>query len=188
MTVQWVTDGYSTMLEETTRQVATKPGNDSSPTLAFISVGVGSWAHSVVSYYKSASASNQIFSVEPTAAPSFKESLHCEGITPIATGETIMNGMNCGTTSLIAWPEMRDGMTGAVTVEDAEAHQEVQFLKSKGVDAGPCGAATLAALRSLCKAADEGEAVRLGMKKEDRAGKVVILFSTEGGREYEIPQ
>lgn len=178
-----MTDGYSTMLAETTRQVASHTSSATSqcpPTLALVSVGVGSWAHSVVAYYKSLSPNaNQVISVEPTAAPSFKESLHCGSITPIATGETIMNGMNCGTTSLIAWPEMRDGMLGAVTVGDREAHREVQFLKGKGVDAGPCGAATLAALRTMC--AEDG--IDVG----EREGKVVVLFSTEGGREYEVP-
>lgn len=187
-TIQWVTDGYSTMLAETTRQVASCTGKSSPPTLAFVSVGVGSWAHSVVSYYKSASSSNQTMSVEPTAAPSFKESLHCGNITPIATGETIMNGMNCGTTSMIAWPEMRDGMAAAVTVEDREAHRDVEFLKRKGVNAGPCGAATLAALRATCQAADQGEVEGLGLQRREREGKVVLLFSTEGGREYEIPE
>lgn len=177
-----MTDGYSTMLAETTRQIASQTSSTASqppPTLALVSVGVGSWAHSVVAYYKSLSPNtNHIISVEPTAAPSFKESLHHGNVTPVATGETIMNGMNCGTTSLIAWPEMRDGVLGAVTVEDREAHREVQYLKGKGIDAGPCGAATLAALRTVCA---EG-----GIDAGEREGKVVVLFSTEGGREYEI--
>lgn len=193
--MQWVTDGYSTMLAETTRQIASQTGMPFPPTVAFVSVGVGSWAHSVVSYYKatspSPSGSNQIITVEPTAAPSFKESLHCGTITPIQTGETIMNGMNCGTTSLIAWPEMRDGVAAAVTVEDIEAHREVEFLKAKGVHAGPCGAATLAALRAVCAAADanaDGESEKLGLSRKQREAKVVVLFSTEGGREYEMPE
>lgn len=88
-----------------------------------------------------------------------------------------MNGMNCGTTSLSAWPVLRDGVYAAVTVTDREAHREVQFLQAQGVNAGPCGAATLAALRKVCAEMDVKE----------RLEAVVVLFSTEGMREYEVP-
>lgn len=174
---QWVTDGYSTMLAETDRQVALATGGNRA-SIAFVSVGVGSWAHSVIPHYMSQSPSNKVVTVEPVAAPSFKESLHCGQITPIETGETIMNGMNCGTTSLIAWPEMRDGVFAGVVVDDLESHRDVVYLQGKGVDAGPCGAATLAALRKFCEGVDIGE----------RKDVVVVLFSTEGNREYEIPE
>ena len=118
-----------------------------------------------------------MITVEPIAAPSFKESLHCGEITPIQTGETIMNGMNCGTSSTIAWPVMRDGVFAAVTVTDVESHECVQYLQGQDVNAGPCGAATLAALRKLCA---EG-----GLQNKQDA--IVVLFSTEGIREYEVP-
>ena len=173
---QWVTDGYGTMLRETDRQVAAETGNKTAD-LSFVSVGVGSWAHSVVSHYMATSSDSKVVAVEPIAAPSFKESLHCGQITPIVTGETIMNGMNCGTTSTIAWPVLRDGSYAAVTVTDIEAHEGVQYLQSEGVNAGPCGAATLAALRKFCVEVKDG----------DRKDRSVVLFSTEGGREYEIP-
>ena len=164
------------MLLETDRQV-TAQTNDKSVNLAFVSVGVGSWAHAVVSHYKSQNVENKIVSVEPVAAPSFKESLHCGEITPIQTGETIMNGMNCGTSSTIAWPILRDGTYVAVTVNDVESHECVQYLQAQGVNAGPCGAATLAALKTFCSEVDP----------KDREDTVVVLFSTEGTREYEVP-
>ncbi|KAK5168968.1 uncharacterized protein LTR77_006277 [Saxophila tyrrhenica] len=173
---QWVTDGYGTMLTETDRQVAAQTGSKTAD-LAFVSVGVGSWAHSVVSHFKARDKNTKIVTVEPIAAPSFKESLHCGQITPIETGETIMNGMNCGTTSTIAWPILRDGSYAAVIVADIESHESVQHLQSEGANAGPCGAATLAALRKLCAETD----------LPDRKDKVVVLFSTEGIREYEVP-
>lgn len=173
---QWVTDGYGTMLTETDRQVFSQTGGRSAD-FAFVSVGVGSWAHAVVGHYMANDPGNKIITVEPVAAPSFKESLHCGEITPIDTGETIMNGMNCGTTSIIAWPVLRDGSYAAITVTDVEAHKSLQYLQGKGVNAGPCGAATLAALRKLCAETDF----------QDRKDKVVVLFSTEGSREYEIP-
>ncbi|KXS98991.1 hypothetical protein AC578_6162 [Pseudocercospora eumusae] len=173
---RWVTDGYSTMLTETDRQVATL-AHGVKPNTFFVSVGVGSWAHSVVAHYKAADPSNRIVSVEPTAAASLKESLHVGGLTPIATGETIMAGMCCGTISHIAWPVLKSGIHAAVTVTDQESHESVQYLQQMGVNAGPCGAATLAALRKYVADIDTEEKKRM----------VVVLFSTEGWREYEVP-
>ena len=148
-----------------------------SPILAFVSVGVGSWAHAVILDLKSRSAQNKIVTVESEAAPSFKESLHRGEITPVQTGETIMNGMNCGTTSHLAWPAMRDGAYAAVTVTDVESHECVQYLQSQGVNAGPCGAATLAALKKFCSKEHVA----------NRKDTVAVLFSSEGMREYEVP-
>ncbi|TKA73978.1 hypothetical protein B0A55_05574 [Friedmanniomyces simplex] len=178
----WVTEGYSTLMSEVDRQILSQTDGETFPVLAVASVGVGSWAHSVVSHYhrpSSAGASSKIVTVEPTAAASFKESLHCGAITPIATGYTIMNGMNCGTTSTIAWPVLRDGVYAAVTVNDQESHECVQELQARNVNAGPCGAATLAALPKVCNEEMIGE--------DERKGMCVVLFSTEGRREYDVP-
>ena len=165
------------MLAETDRQIASETSGKAA-NLAFVSVGVGSWAHAVVEYYKTKDLDeNKIVTVEPDTAPCFKESLHCGELTSIETGETIMNGMNCGTPSTIAWPILRDGTYAAVTVTDVESHQCVQYLQSQGVNAGPCGAATLAALRTLCSE----------IESRNRKSTVVVLFSTEGMREYEVP-
>jgi len=187
---QWVTAGYNTLLTETDEQVSHLT-NGSTPNLVFASVGVGSWAQAVVTHYSARTpttttfslppqSSARIMTVEPSTAPSFKEALHCGTITPIQTGDTIMCGMNCGTTSSNAWPIMRAGTYAAVAVGDREAHECVLELQAEGVDAGPCGAATLAALRKLC-----AEGV---LTEEERKGVVVVLFSTEGNREYDVPE
>ena len=177
---RWVTEGYSTVLRETDQQIAEQTNDAKLPTLAVASVGVGSWAHAVVAHYRAAAATNKVLSVEPTAAASFAESLQCGEITPISTGHTIMNGMNCGTTSTIAWPVLRDGTYAAVTVTDLESHACVKELQARDVNAGPCGAATLAALRKACT---EGV-----VTEEEKKGMCVVLFSTEGMREYDVPK
>lgn len=164
------------MLTETDRQVASLT-NGIKPNVLFVSVGVGSWAHSVVAHYKAANSDNRIIAVEPDTAASLKESLHVGELTPIHTGDTIMAGMNCGTTSDLAWPMLRDGVTSAITVTDRESHESVECLKGLGVSSGPCGAATLAALRKYAEEVPFAE----------RRDMVVVLFSTEGGREYHIP-
>ena len=90
---------------------------------------------------------------------------------------SLLTSRNCGTPSKIAWPILKKGTHAAVTVTDKESHKCVQYLQSEHVNAGPCGAATLAALRKLCAQA-EGQ---------DRRGLVAVLFSTEGMREYTAP-
>lgn len=67
-------------------------------------------------------------------------------------------------------------------MSDAEAHEACLCLAAHGVDAGPCGAATLAALRRCC--GEAGARERLGL--DERA--VVVLLGTEGERGYEIPR
>ena len=59
-----------------------------------------------------------------------------------------------------------------------ENHQAVEELQRLGVNAGPCGAAPLAALRSIVT---EGS-MTLG------PDAVVVLISTEGIRPYNEPQ
>lgn len=174
----WVTQGYQTMLRETDKQIKQFGGHPDN-ILAVGAVGVGSWMHAVTSHYQGVSLNNKIVTVEPEIAACLKESLHCNCITSIRTGETIMCGMNCGTPSEIAWPVLKAGVYASVAVTDRESHDSVMFLRSQGVDAGPCGAATLAALRKLC-----GEGI---FNEKDRSGMSALLFSTEGNREYEVP-
>ncbi|KAK4545111.1 hypothetical protein LTR36_003662 [Oleoguttula mirabilis] len=172
----WVTEGYSTMLRETDRQVAALTSGRK-PEFVVGSVGVGSWMHAVTSHYKAVSPTNKVVTVEPDRAACLKESLHTGQMTSIKTGDTIMCGMNCGTPSKIAWSVLRDGVDVAVTVTDKQSHECVQYLQSQGVNAGPCGAATLAALRRACTEP----------MVEKRGDGVVVLFSTEGMREYDVP-
>jgi diaminopropionate ammonia-lyase len=175
---QWVVEGYSTMLAETDAQMQER----SLPpvTHAIASVGVGSWAQAVTQHYKSDAIAHpaSVITVEPETAASLKTSLEAGKITSIATGHTIMDGMNCGTVSYTAWPVLKEGVDASVEVSDIEAHRDLQYLHSQGVKNGPCGAATLSALRKLVK---EGV---LGLGPES----VVVLFSTEGAREYVAPE
>ncbi|KAF2807639.1 tryptophan synthase beta subunit-like PLP-dependent enzyme [Mytilinidion resinicola] len=174
---QWVVEGYSTMLTETDRQVQELTGKPA--TFAIASVGVGSWAQAVVVHYKTESARATVATVEPDTAACLQASLQAGKITTVDTAESIMCGMNCGTVSTTAWPVLRDGVDVSVAITDPEAHQSVQYLHERGVMVGPCGAATLGALSRLCK--EEKERVGLGKNS------VVVLFSTEGAREYVIP-
>ena len=168
-------EGYSTIFAEVDRQVDAACGK--AVTMAVVSVGVGSWAQAVTKHYRSEHNCAQVVTVESEKAPCLNESLRCGEITPVATEETIMCGMNCGTVSFIAWPDLRQGVSTSVVVTDLEAHECVQFLQQAGLDVGPCGAAPLSAVRRMKSA---------GLLKPDPEA-VVVLFSTEGMREYDIP-
>ncbi|KAF2402287.1 tryptophan synthase beta subunit-like PLP-dependent enzyme [Trichodelitschia bisporula] len=174
---QWVTDGYSTMLAEVDQQVESLVSKPVTHSIA--SVGVGSWAQAVVAHYKGHSARASVITVEPEAAGSLYASLAADEVVPIKTGETIMCGMNCGTTSAIAWPFLRNGVDASVLISDREAHKAVEYLNIAGVDSGPCGAAPFAALRKFHRL--DRSALNLGKDS------VVVLFSTEGPRRYPVP-
>lgn len=177
---QWVVEGYSTMLNESDEQVVEQTGSGS-VTHAFVPVGVGSIAQAVTQHFKDSKRTSgpaKVIAVEPTGAASLKKSLEAGSISSIPTDDTIMCGMNCGTISTTAWPILSSGVDASVVVTDAEAHRAVQDLRAHGVDAGPCGAATLAALRTAAREKRQ----ELGLDQNSLA----VLFCTEGSREYDM--
>lgn len=108
---------------------------------------------------------------------------------PVAvdTGPTAMAGLNCGTVSTLAWPYIAPGLDACVTVTEAQAARAAQDLAALGVPAGPCGAAPLAAVRTISavtgNAPSEYSGVSLGLSPT----ATVVLLVTEGGRDTPIP-
>jgi threonine dehydratase len=147
--------------------------------LFVVPIGVGSLGEAVVTYSKAAGRSNTVLAVEPETAACLWSSLQAGENTTIETGATIMAGMHCETVSTTAWPFLKAGVDVSVTVSDVEAHEAVLYLQSKGVSAGPCGAATLAGLRYVARVAPEV----LHLTPD----AVVVLICSEGAREYEVP-
>lgn len=164
------------MMLETESQVFAATGSSVSFTVA--PVGVGSFAQSVVTHWKSRLYPCAVLTVEPDSAACLKTSLINGESTTVPTDDTIMSGLNCGTVSSIAWPLLKRGVDVAVSVSDAMADQAVRKLQNLGLDVGPCGAATYAALQLAAKYRDA-----LGSLDED---SVVVLFCTEGRKEYKI--
>ena len=151
-----------------------------SPTLVVVPVGVGSLAQSVVGHYKAAGRGQTVvLTVEPDTAACLHTSLRNGESRQIRTNHTIMTGLDCGTVSSIAWPVLQAGVDASLTVSDLEAHRAREILCSLGIDAGPCGAATLAAIYRLTDT-DKTE-LRLD------GTSTVVLLCTEGSRPYAIP-
>ncbi|KAK1757759.1 tryptophan synthase beta subunit-like PLP-dependent enzyme [Echria macrotheca] len=180
----WVVEGYQTMLDESDVQVPEATGGKTA-THAIVPCGCGSVARAVTQHYKSkvreatGAPAATVIAVETSSAACLTASLEKGEMTRVGTGSTIMCGMNCGTLSSTAWPILKEGVDASVIVSEMEAHGAVLELHQKGVEAGPCGAATLAALRKVCK----GYRAELGLTRES----VVVLHCTEGMREYIPP-
>jgi diaminopropionate ammonia-lyase len=82
--------------------------------------------------------------------------------------------MNCGTPSSDSWPTHKAGVDAAVALSDDETRLDLKLLAEHGVDAGPCGAATLAGVRKALSTKERRD--QLGITNDS----VIVLFSTEG--------
>lgn len=140
---QWVIDGYSTLLAEVDEQLSGPIG------AVLVPAGVGSFAAAAVRWAMHVHPDAVVVAVEPAAAACIAASLRAGAITTVPTTGTSMAGMDCATPSGAAWPTLRAGLAGAVTVTDDEAHAAMRELAARGITAGDCGAATVAALRTL---------------------------------------
>jgi diaminopropionate ammonia-lyase family len=172
----WIVEGYSTMMNEV-RDESARLGLPGS--LIITPVGVGSLAHAVTKHCKSQDTPMSVVAVEPDTAACLFSSLNAGKPVTVQSSETIMDGMDCGTVSSAAWPDLQRLVDACVTVSSYESHCAVQYLHSKSVKAGPCGGASLAALRHLATS-----------KRECLLNKdsVVVLLSTEGARGYSTPK
>jgi len=137
-----------------------------------VPAGVGSLLQAALSHYRSddAAPGTVVVSVEPRSAACVLASVAAGHPVTVATGTTVMAGLNCGTVSSLAWPYISRGLDACVAVDDAEALDAARELAEHGVDAGPCGAATLAALHRI----------RADAARELTPESTVVLLVTEG--------
>jgi len=173
----WIVDGYGTLFAEIDDQLL--DAGCGRPDLVVVPVGVGALAQATLAHYRSAAepGATAVVSVEPDTAACVLASLRAGSLTTVETGETAMAGLNCGTPSSQAWPFLLHGLDGAVAVGEAADAAAVHDLAALGVAAGPCGAAGLAAVRSLLTGPDSR-----GPRSHLRIGpdSSVVLLVTEG--------
>jgi diaminopropionate ammonia-lyase len=161
----WIVDGYATLFAEIADQLG-EPGID----LVVVPAGVGSLLQAALTHYRGGDVvpGPAVVSVEPESAACVLASVAAGGPVTVPTGTTVMAGLNCGTVSSLAWPLISRGLDGCVAVDDAHAVAAVRDLAGHGVDAGPCGAASLAALPTARAALDLGPTA------------TVVILVTEG--------
>jgi diaminopropionate ammonia-lyase len=175
---RWIVEGYATLFSELEHQVVA--ANADPVGLIVVPTGVGSLAQAAVTSVRSSGGVPvALMSVEPESAACVLVSLTSGRLTTVATGATNMAGLNCGTPSSIAWPFLANGLDAAITVSDAESELASRDLGTAGVSAGPCGSASLAALRAALLS-DGGDRRRrqLGLTPSS----TVVLLNTEGRR------
>ena len=174
----WIVEGYTTLFAEIDDQL--RAGGVPHPTLTVVPIGVGSLAQAGVHHHRSrpdGGPHRSVLGVEPDTAPCVLESLAADELRSVATGTTVMAGLNCGTPSSIAWPVLRGGLDAVVAVDDAAACRAVTDLAALGVPAGPSGASSLAGGRAALTGSGHRER-RSHLGVDEHA--VVVLLSTEG--------
>jgi diaminopropionate ammonia-lyase len=200
----WIVAGYETLFAELDQQLAAvgvgfgfggadgidgadRTDRADGAVVVSVPVGVGSLAQAAVAHYRSrlagARSRTRLLSVEPDTAACVLRSLADGVLVSVPTGTTVMNGLNCGTPSSLAWPYLRDGIDAAVTVTDGEARDAIAALGAAGVSAGPSGAAALAGPRVALTGPGAAPRRRdLGLDGDEAVdeGSIVICLSTEG--------
>jgi diaminopropionate ammonia-lyase len=173
---QWIVDGYSTLFREVDVQLDRRSASPAG--LVAVPTGVGSLLQAAVTFHRSVrDKPAALLAVEPDSAACVNASLRRGEPVSVRTGHTSMAGLNCGTPSSIAWPYLRPGIDAAVSVTEDQAALAVRDLAHGGVDAGPCGAATLAAVRAALLGRDgDRHREQLGLTPDS----TVVLLSTEG--------
>jgi len=176
----WIIDGYRTLFAEIDEQVTSRRIDP--PDLVVVPVGVGSLLSAAVQHFRVPTGPTSLtrpalLAVEPTTAACLLTSLRAGSPVVVPTGTTVMEGLNAGTVSSAAWPLLRDGLDAAVAVTDEAALAAGRELGCLGVDAGACGAATLAGVSAVLSGPD-GDTVRQALGLTARS--TVILVSTDG--------
>ena len=163
----WVIDGYATLFDEAARQGTHE--------LILVPVGVGSLAAAAARF--AAHAGVEVIGVEPVTAPCLTASLSAGRPTRVPTPGTTMAGLDCAEVSAAAWPSLRDGISGTITVDDAEVRTAMQELAEAGLAIGESGAAPLPALRALVA---DSECLALRESVSLGPDSHVLLVATEG--------
>jgi diaminopropionate ammonia-lyase len=174
----WIVDGYSTLFRELDVQLA-ELGIEQ-PDMVLVPTGVGSLLHAALTHYRADGTGADpvaVVSVEPGQAACVQASIAAGHPVSVATGHTIMAGLNCGTVSSLAWPSIQRGLDASTTVTDDQVTVAGRDLAENGVPVGPCGAAPLAAARTL---AETGPADARALGHQVSAGTTLVLIATEG--------
>ena len=118
-------DGYATLFAEAAEQAEFD--------LLVVPVGVGSLAAAAARF--AAPRGIQLVGVEPETAACLTASLAAGSPASVPTPGTSMAGLDCSEVSSTAWPSLQAGMTGTITVSDADVHAEMRSLAAAATGA-----------------------------------------------------
>lgn len=177
-----VMQGYGTIAEEIVEQTGAQPGLAGAFTHVFLQGGVGGMAAGLVSYFWEFQGAQRptFIVVEPVQADCLLQSA-IQGRPARATGsvDSVMAGLACGETSMLAWKFLEPGVDYFMTIDDQQAIEAMRLL-ANGSDidipivAGESGTAGLAAMSVL--RTDPALAQQVGIDAHSR----VLMINTEG--------
>jgi diaminopropionate ammonia-lyase len=138
----WVADGYSTIFDELDEQLG------EIPPLVAIQIGVGALASAAVRAL--AAPGRALVGVEPAGAACTIAAIRAgEPVLVSGPHRSLMAGLNCGTASAVALPDMEAGIAAFCAIDDRAAERAVQLLLDDGLACGETGAAGVAGLLAL---------------------------------------
>ena len=173
----WVVEGYGTIFREIDEQLRIFGAEQ--PHVVAVQMGVGSLASAVVRHYRSSNHTTHILGVEPTHAACILHSLEADELKEVPGPHiSIMAGLNCGKPSSLAWPLLRNGLSGSVAVDDSFAKEAMRLLARDGIISGESGAAGLAGLLAILTHGNEIDITRQKFGIDHNSSLLVI--STEG--------
>jgi diaminopropionate ammonia-lyase len=141
-----------------------------------IQVGVGALAAAAARHFRQAGrAETTVIGVEPKPSACVLASMEAGRIVTIpGPHDSIMAGLNCGTPSIVAWPDVSAGFDLFAAADDESARRGMRMLAAEGIEAGETGAAGIAGLIEIC--ADDALRERIGLGPESS----VLTLCTEG--------
>jgi diaminopropionate ammonia-lyase len=155
-----VIEGYSTIFDELEEQLLMPPA------VVFVPVGVGALAAAAARALRPDGPT--LVAVEPEDADCLRRSvLAGEPVTVPGPHDSVMAGLNCGTPSSLAWPDIRDAFDVFVAIEDELAHQGMRRLAALGLDRGECAGGVVGAAQAA-------------LPRIDAHDGAVVLLLTEG--------
>jgi len=160
----WVVEGYRTIgweIEHRLSELGTK-----TPNTVAVQIGVGGLAAAIARQFRN---SSRVIGVEPIAAACALASVEAGKMVEVpGPHPSIMEGLNCGRVSLLAWPVISRAIDTFVSVTDEDAREAVRLLASAGIVSGESGAAGLAGLLAFA------DRLRLA------PSSTVLIICTEG--------
>jgi diaminopropionate ammonia-lyase len=152
----WVADGYGTIFAELGEQL------DAPVELVAVQIGVGALASATVRAL--AAPGRFVLGVEPADADCVLRAVR-DGEDARAPGphRSVMVGLNCGTASPLALPDLRAGIDAFCAVEDTAVETAIRALLADGLTCGETGAAGVAGLAALREAWGGESWQRLGL-------------------------
>jgi diaminopropionate ammonia-lyase len=171
---QWVIEGYSTIFWEIEDEISGRAAP--APDVVLIQLGVGALGAAAARYFRSGEGGEAtVIGVEPHRSACVLASMEAGHIVTIpGPHDSIMAGLNCGTPSLVAWPDVSAGFDLFAAVDDESARRGMRMLAAERIEAGETGAAGIAGLIEIC--ADDAIRDRVGLGSET----TVLTLCTEG--------